>query len=306
MKITYCSHFLAVLTLSVGLITQTAAAQTDAVCQSQVLSPAQFRPSSENVIVHEPSTRYTTTPLQMGYGESKVKVADAYLEYTIIPAKFGEVTETIEVERERVEIETLPATYRTETKRLKIKEATKRWNPNCPAFLAEQGNLPENCLLEVPAEYTNVTREVIDTPARTVKKVIPARTETITRKVLLEPAKIVRKEIPAVYTTIKIARVEQPAKITTSQQTAKTQSIPIQQTMRPERLVTMPALCEAAISPETIQRLQTSLQQRGYYPETPDGELGTKTRTALTRFQEDNNLASGAITLETLQKLQLQ
>jgi hypothetical protein len=71
MKITYCSHFLAVLTLSVGLITQTAAAQTDAVCQSQVLSPAQFRPSSENVIVHEPSTRYTTTPSRWAMEKAK-------------------------------------------------------------------------------------------------------------------------------------------------------------------------------------------------------------------------------------------
>ncbi|UJS23250.1 hypothetical protein [Thiothrix winogradskyi] len=66
----------------------------DAVCQSQVLAPALFRPGTEAVTVYESSTRYNTTPAQMGYGERKVKIADAYVEYEIIPAKFGEVTET--------------------------------------------------------------------------------------------------------------------------------------------------------------------------------------------------------------------
>jgi hypothetical protein len=278
----------------------------DAICASNVLAPALFRPNTEAVTVYESSTLYTTTPVQMGYGERKVKVADAYVEYDIIPAKFGEVTETIEVERERVELETLPATYRTETKRIKVKAATQRWNPDCPAVLATNNNSAENCLLTVPAEYTTVTREVIDSPARTVKRVIPARTETITRKVLLEPAKAVRREIPAVYANVKLARVEQPAKVVTTQQPAKIQNIAVEQTVRSELVVAMPALCEASVSPATIEQLQHRLQQQGYYQGIPDGVLGPKTRTALTQYQEAHSLASGAITLETLRKLQLQ
>lgn len=282
-------------------------ARTSSICQSQVLLPALYQSKAETVTVHEPSANYTTTPVVMGYGERKVKVADAYVEYEIIPAKFGEVTETIEVERERVEIETLPATYRTETKRIKVKEATQRWNPLCPQVLAQEGHaVPANCLPEVPAEYTEVTREVIDMPARTIKKIIPARTETVTRKVLLEPAQVVRKEIPAVYSSVKLARVEESAKVNTSQRPAKTQQLPTQQKARPERLVQMPAWCEASLEQEKILQLQQRLQQQGYYEGTPDGMLGPKTRTALTRYQEANQLASGAITLETLQKLQLQ
>ncbi|OQX10406.1 MAG: hypothetical protein BWK73_20350 [Thiothrix lacustris] len=306
MKIT---HFSVSLLSSIAFISAPVTAEPapqDAVCASQVLAPALFRPNTEAVIVYEPSTMYTTTPVQMGYGERKVKIADAYVEYDLIPAKFGEVTETVEVERERVEIETLPATYRTDTKRIKVKAATQRWNPNCPAILAADNHSAENCLLTVPAEYTTVTREVIDSPARTIKRIIPARTATMTRKVLLEPAKAVRREIPAVYTTVKLARVEQPAKVVTTQQPAKTQQIPVAQTVRSALMVAMPALCEAAVSPATIEQLQQRLQQQGYYQGTPDGVLGSKTRTALTQYQEAHGLASGAITLETLRKLQLQ
>ena len=306
MKSIYFYNILLAMTLPAGLSFAAETGKTDAICASQVLLPALFRPSAENITVYEPSTRYSTVPVQMGYGERKVKVADAYVIYETIPATFGEVTESIEVARERVEITTLPATYRTETKRVKVKDATQRWNPLCPAVVASEQSIPAHCLINVPAVYTDVTREVIDVPARTIKKVIPARTETITRKVVLQPAQVIRREIPAKYRMVKLAKVEQGAKVSTTQQPARVQAILSQQTLRSERIVQRPALCEPTVSPSTILRLQQHLQQGGYYQGTPDGILGPKTRAALTRFQEDHQLASGAITVETLQKLQLQ
>lgn len=293
------------LALTAAFSTQALAGQSN-LCMSQVILPAQYQAATEAVTVYEGTTNYTTTPVKIGHGERKVKVADAYFEYEIIPAVFKEVTEEIEVERELVEIETIPATYRTDTKRIKIREATMRWNPACPAVVSDkQMDIPGNCLLKVPAEYTEVTREVIDLPARTVKKIIPAKTQTVTRKVLVEPAKVVRKEIAAVYASIPLARVEEPAQLVTSRTESRTQNLPSQKKVRDESFRQMPALCENTVTPDDIIVLQEQLQQRGYYQGTPDGLLGPKTRTAVTRFQEDNKLASGAITLETLQKLSL-
>lgn len=303
--------FCVLLTLSSATTTTASAAdtaKTDTLCPSRVLLPLLSRPSSTNVTVYEPSLRYDTTPVQIGYGERKVKIADGYDEYTVIPAKFGEVIDTIEVQRERIEITTIPATYRTETKRVKVKDATQRWNPTCAAVqqTASAESVPAHCLLAVPAEYTDVTRQVVAEPARTVKTLIPSRTQTITRKVLLEPAKVVRKEVPAVYTNVKLARIEHAATVTTTPQPERLQAIPTQQTTRADRVITMSALCEATVSPATILQLQQQLHQCGYYQGTPDSILGPKTRAALTHFQEDNQLASGAITVESLQKLQLQ
>lgn len=66
-----------------------------------------------------------------------------------------------------------------------------------------------------------------------------------------------------------------------------------------------PALCEDSLSKETVQQVQTKLQEGGYHHGALDGLLGEVTRASLTRYQEANQLASGALTLETMQKLGL-
>lgn len=270
-----------------------------------MLVPAQLQASTEKLVTREASPDFTTTPVQMGYGEKKIKVADAYVEYEVIPATFKEVSEDVEVERERVEIENLPATYRTETKHFKVKEASMQWNPACPPVTGGT-DIPPNCLLETPAEYQDITREVVEMPARTVKKTIPGKTKTITRKVLVEPAKVVRKEVPAVYETIQLSRVDQPAKVSSTPGQEQSQEVATQRKVQPERFISMPAVCEDSLDSAEISRIQQLLQQQGYYAGTPDGRLDVKTRTALTRFQQEHQLASGAVTLETLQKLKLQ
>lgn len=274
------------------------------ICQSQVLVPARFQSTTEKVVTYEASLDFTTTTSQLGYGEKKIKVADAYVEYEIIPATFKEITEEVEVERERVEIESFPATYRTDTKHLKVRDASVRWNPACPS-VSGGANIPPNCLLETPAEYQDINREVVEMPARTVKKNIPGKTITVTRKVLVEPAKVVRKEIPAVYETIQLSRVEQPVKTSSTPRPEQSRNVAIQRKIQPERFISMPALCENSLQGNEVSRIQQALQQQGYYTGATHGKLDIATRTALTRFQQDKQLASGAITLESLQKLGL-
>lgn len=276
------------------------------ICNVQVLAPAAYQAATTRVTVQEASTNYTMQPPVMGYGEKKIKIAAGYVEYDIIPARFKEVIETVEVERERIEVVTEPPVYRTETRRVKVKDATLRWNPACSPVIATEGaNVPGHCLIEIPAEYQEITRQVIETPARTYKKVIPAKIREVTRKILVSPAKVVRREIPPQYTTVKQARVEQAPRILSEQVAEQTSDLPVANKIRPERIVTRPALCEDSLVTADILRLQQHLQHLGYYQGSPDGALGPKTRTALTRYQEDNGLASGAITLETVQKLPL-
>ena len=286
-------------------------ANTRRFCSTPVLLPALFRDSTETVTTYEASPTYTTTPAQMDYGTQRIKVADGYTEYTVIPAKTQEITEEIEVERERVEIESIPATYRTATKRIKVKEATQHWNPTCTAINVstemqrDLAQIPSHCLTTRPAEYRDIQTQVIDIPPRTIKKIIPAKKQSITRKIVLEPAKVIATPVPPVYETIKLIRVAKSASVTTTSNAARTEAIPTQQTTRPERFTTMPALCEAQLNPLDIQQVQHKLQQHGYYQGAIDGIFAQQTRHALWRYQENYQLATGAITAETLQKLGL-
>jgi hypothetical protein len=56
--------------------------------------------------------------------------------------------------------------------------------------------------VDVPAEFTTVRRQVMKTPPTTREIEIPAEYTTVTRTVLAEPAREVRTVIPAEYETI--------------------------------------------------------------------------------------------------------
>lgn len=273
-------------------------------CASQVLVPAKERPVHQTVETHEGSVWAVTTPAQLGYGERKIKVHDAYVRYTITPARFEEVTETIEVERERVEVTTLPPTYRKINKRIKTREATQRWNPQCPAVNGpDAAAVPAHCLIKVPAQYTWITQEVVALPARTVKTVIPAKTRTVTRKVLVEPSRVIEQTIPAEYITLPLQRIEQPPRTESRQDPERHTQLETLQQLTPEQLATRPALCENTLDKATLVKMQQRLHHYGYLASQGSGVLDSQTREALIRFQQANGLASGAITLETLEKL---
>ena len=277
-----------------------------AYCQVQVLLPALYRPLPEDVMTFEGSPSYQSTPPVMEYGTKKVKIADGYTEYTVVPATFAEVAETVEVERERVVIESIPATYKTITKRVKVSEAHQTWNPACAAVPHDGTTLPPDCLLNVPAQYQEIQAQVIDMPPRTVKKIIPARTEIIKRKVVVEPAKVVATQIPPAYTQVRLSKVSQSARVETTLNPSRSTQVMTQQVIRPERMITTSAWCENQLNSADIQLLQLKLKQLGYFASAVDGNYTAATRTALLHYQAEQQLATGAITRETLQKLGIQ
>lgn len=274
------------------------------VCKRQVLKPAITTQRNEQVTVVEGSNLYELIPTELGSSERKVKTKDGYVSYEVIPATFKQVSETIEIERERIEIITLPSEYITETKQIKVKDATQRWNPACLP-IAEDANLPAHCLLTSPAEYKTVTRKIIKTPARTIKKVIPAKTQTITRQVIDQPAQLVRKEIPAEYTNIKLMHVTKTAGTRSTTIPNEYQTVETEVVHQAANVASLPSWCENQLQVADGTRLQQRLKQLGYYQGVINGIYNPQTQQALIAFQQANRLASGAITLEALRKLGL-
>ena len=62
-------------------------------------------------------------------------------------------------------------------------------------------------------------------------------------------------------------------------------------------------LCDVRVTGNTTQQVQRALSSRGYDPGPADGVMGSKTRNALAKFQTDNGLKVGGMTIETLKAL---
>ena len=62
-------------------------------------------------------------------------------------------------------------------------------------------------------------------------------------------------------------------------------------------------LCETNTSPGVIRRLQTALRGAGYDPGPIDGVLGGGTMAAVRSYQQDKNLSTGGLTIETMNSL---
>ena len=64
-------------------------------------------------------------------------------------------------------------------------------------------------------------------------------------------------------------------------------------------------LCKTNTTPGLVMRLQKILKLKKYNPGKIDGNYGADTRKAVNQYQRDKGIPSGALTLETLQSLNL-
>ena len=62
-------------------------------------------------------------------------------------------------------------------------------------------------------------------------------------------------------------------------------------------------LCETNTTPAVIRKLQSALIREGYSPGPVDGVLGRRTTEAVTRYQRDNGMARGRLTMRSLREL---
>ena len=117
------------------------------------------------------------------------------------------------------------------------------------------------------------------------KTVSPAVVETITHKVLVQPAQISsdgRVQAPPIYKTEDMQHVVRPRK---------------------ENWFEVP--CDAQMTPEFIASVQRALQARGYYRGPITGEMNTRTRTAVRKYQQSEGFDSSILSVAGARKLGL-
>ena len=139
------------------------------------------------------------------------------------------------------------------------------------------------CLLESPALSKKITKTVLETPVSTKEIALAAKFQTMKVKKLVEEAQEIKTPIEAVYKIV--AKKE---KVSDSHQSW-------------ERI-----LCQTNMNKNVILKIQEALNAKDYSAGKADGVLGRGTRVALDKYQRDNSLATGGITYETLNSLNIE
>jgi hypothetical protein len=191
-------------------------------CYQRVFLPETTETYQDKIIDSPERVETRIIPAVYGLETKQIVTREARTEFITIPATYRTVTETVVTKTESTRTEVIPATYETITEQVLVREAHTEWRPGKAGTVYDHTRsvkvLPTGdvlCLIEVPAEYRSVTRQVLKTPGHTVEMTIPGETQVITRQVIDQPAHVERREIPAEYGSISIRVVTTPERTET-------------------------------------------------------------------------------------------
>ncbi len=167
-----------------------------------------------------------------------------------------------------------------------------------------KGNPPAVwCLKTIPGVYRDVRKRVMITPdsVRTVD--VPAVTRQVTRKVVETPEHVEEHTITAVYQKRTVKEVVSPEHTETYTIPAVYKDVEKTRFTAPADAVWRRVLCRRNASSSLILHIQQALAAKGYNPGKIDGNLGASTTAAMQKFQADNNLPQGQISIESVSAL---
>jgi hypothetical protein len=200
-----------------------------------------------------------------------------------VPAEYEWVEERVMIEPASYELETVPAKYEWQEERILVREAHTEWKRGRGPIEKVDSTTGEiMCLVEVPAQYKTVRKQVEVEPASTRRVEIPAKYETIKVRKLVREAHEERQAIPAEYQTV-------TRWVKTSDGHMEWREI----------------VCETNMGGDLVKRMQVALRDHGHDPGPIDGIIGTRTLAALNSFQKSEGLAVGGVTYESLDRLGL-
>jgi hypothetical protein len=323
--------------------------------------PARYESAKETVVVKEASSKLEIVPAKYETVEERVLVKPASTKLTVVPAVYDTIEERVLVKPASTKVIEVPAVYETVTDRVLDQPARTEWKRGTgmgtgsgvamssatqavqrfgdfkvlETRVEDTGDLM--CLVEIPATYKTIEKQVIVTPATTRKVEVPAEYKTVKKTVLKTPATTREVTIPAEYKTVKVTKLVRPettreitipavygeVDITKLAKPASERRIPIPaeyttltrtNKVSDERTEWRPVLCEVNMTRENVAALQTSLNDSGCCRCGPnrnecqiDGVMGPCTIKAAQCYAERNGLSSGNkyITMDVIRALGL-
>lgn len=251
-------------------------------CYALVRTPERYETVRRDYVSQPAYERYEVVPPQYTSGTRSFTTQEAYERLEVVPATFKTVTEQILVRPASTSYLSTEPVYETQNERIMTAPARQVWKPGRGPIERQDADTGQiYCLVEEPAQYSTVTRRVIDRPAQLRRVAVAPQTSQLTVQELSAPGQVRRVQVP--------------------QQTA---SPPLRQLVSASRLEWRPVLCETNMTPGTIQRLQRALKSAGHDPGPIDGKLGPRTMAAVNAYQRSHKLPVDAyLNLDTLRAL---
>lgn len=274
-------------------------------CYAKMTVPAQYIERESQRIVKEASEKIELRPARTEWFEEQVVVSEAHTRIEVVPATYKWVEERTEVLPSKVHQKLVSAAkYKTVSEKILVKPAEWVWRRgrgDVEKIDPETGEILH--YVELPAQYKSVEKQVLDSPAVYQKVVEPAVYETVKKRVVDRPEHSREVAVPAVYKTVRVQRVIEPEKEIRSVIPAVYEKYRYREKLSEEKLDWREIVCERNRGPELIRLLQKALTQRGFPTGYADGVPGKKTLQAIEDFQRREGLATGRLSVETLDAL---
>ena len=276
---------------------------TDSTTAKLLPSVAVYKKVKDKVIVEPAHTEWRKTTCQnRGCNQSEVvclaEIPIKYQELTkrvvLQPAVEKRVAVTPRYKTVQIEERISPvqekriaiiARYKTIAKQEKIMDEKHFWSDasskNASTRLHSQCN--KICLTETPAQYKNISQQVVRTPASSKKNSTPKKYKTVKIKKIHQKASFKKVVIPAEYVTV----------ITERERTKGYSKW-------------MPMVCEDAMSTNMVKKVQRALESEGFYQGEIDGVWDIESKSSARAYQKSKGLGiTSKLSIETLKALNI-
>ncbi len=260
-------------------------------CFTRVWMPPTYKTVNARKLVSEGGERIEVIPAKYGKVKKRVLVEEASTKLITVPATYRTVTEKVMVQPARTVTETVPPVYETVSERILDKAAHTTWKKGTGPIQRIDASTGEiMCLVEVPATYKTITKQVLKTPASTRTRQIPAEYRNITKRVVATEASTKEVVIPAKYSTVTVTEEIQPASERRIAIPEKFTTVSSRQLVTDGRMDWREIMCETNTTPTRIMEIQRALKSAGFNPGPIDGGLGSQTISAVNAFQRSKGL----------------
>jgi len=178
--------------------------------------PARFEMRPERVMVAPETKRAVAIPAKTHTEWVNKEIKPASERQEIIAAVWECRDEAVVIKPETETVEVLPAVCKTVTEQVMSAPARTEWQKTeCLDRRAERREGTQDCymLVSIPAQFTAVTKTIVEREAQTVKHRIPAEVSTIRVNKLIKPEEIKKTVIPAEFEKVAVTVIDTPATV---------------------------------------------------------------------------------------------